>query len=124
MLFRSPGTQRIQLSQYNLELRPKIEYRWRITVVDDSGGRTARGIAGGTISRVEMWGDLDARLRRTPATNHVGVLAEEGLWYDAIALLSSNIDKAPSDRTTRQFRAGLLNQVGLTEASQFEADQK
>ena len=118
----APGTQRVRLSDFNFELQPKVEYRWRITIIDETGGRTTRGIAGGTISRVDMWQQLDDRLRKSPAEAHAGVLAEEGLWYDAIETLSNDIQKG--NATAKQYRAGLLSQVGLTEASQFDGGGK
>lgn len=118
----TPGTQRVRLSDFNFELQPKMEYRWRITIIDETGGRTSRGIAGGTISRVDMWQQLDDRLRKTPAEGQAGVLAEEGLWYDAIEALSNDIQKGSA--TAKQYRAGLLSQVGLNEASQFDGGGK
>jgi hypothetical protein len=69
-----------------------------------------------------MWQQLDDRLRKTPAEGHAAVLAEEGLWYDAIETLSSDIQKG--NATARQYRAGLLSQVGLAEASQFDGGAK
>ena len=120
----APGPQRVKLSTFSLELQPKVEYRWRITLIDESGDRTARALAGGAIQRVDAWPSLLARLKNTDKASHASVFAEEGLWYDAIELISESIDAAPGNLSVRKQRAGLLSQVGLTEASNHDAGQK
>jgi hypothetical protein len=64
--------------------------------------------------------DLSAKLGKTPKAKQAFVLAEEGIWYDALAGLSDRIDAAPKDLSLRKQRAALLDQVGLNEAAEFD----
>jgi len=120
----APGVQRVRLADFGLELQPRIEYRWRISVINDSGNRQARAIAGGAIQRTNPWPKLQSRLQNHDALERAGIYAEEGLWYDAIELISDSIDADPNNTGIRKQRAGLLEQVGLTEASRYDAGQK
>jgi len=45
------------------------------------------------------------------------IYAAQGFWYDAIAALSQLIDSNPGDKTLREQRADLLEQVRLTAAA-------
>lgn len=114
------GVQRTKLSGFGLELEPRVEYHWRISLYAESPGHTGRAIAGGTIQRTSSWPKLEARLQNHPALERVRVYAEEGLWYDAIEQISNAIDGDPGNAAIRKQRAALLGQVGLSEASQFE----
>jgi hypothetical protein len=119
----APGIQRVRLSQFNLELKPRVEYRWRISLIDDASERSSRAIAGGAIQRVEAWPNLQARLKGQGTEQQARIYAEEGLWYDAIELFSNAIDAAPADATGKKNRASLLSQVGLAEVSRHDGGQ-
>ena len=41
------------------------------------------------------------------------VLAEAGIWYDALDSLSMQIEYSPNDESLRAQRAALVAQVGL-----------
>ena len=117
----APGIQRIRLSEYGLELQPRTEYRWRVTLIDESPDRPAKAVAGGTIQRTGTWPKLQTRLQNqhNDLLQRANVYAEEGLWYDALEVIA---ESAEADRVrAKKYRAALLDQVGLTEASQYEA---
>ena len=44
------------------------------------------------------------------------------IWYDALSLLSDQVEAHPDDKALRQTRADLLRQVGLKAAAGFEGD--
>jgi hypothetical protein len=119
----APGIQRLRLSQFNLELKPRVEYRWRISLIDDASERSSRAIAGGAIQRVEAWPNLLARLKGQPIEEQARIYAEEGLWYDAVELISDSIEAAPADATGKKNRASLMSQVGLAEVSRHDGGQ-
>jgi hypothetical protein len=48
------------------------------------------------------------------------VYSEEGYWYDALGAISGMIEASPDNMELRKQRAGLLEQVGLAEAADFE----
>ncbi len=116
----TPGIQRVKLSDFALELQPRTEYHWRVTMIDEA--RPARAVASGTIQRTNAWPKLQARLQNQGADAFAtaSVYAEEGLWYDALEAIGQ-VGETPR---SRKFRAVLLEQVGLTEVSQFEAGRK
>jgi hypothetical protein len=45
------------------------------------------------------------------------VLAEAGIWYDALDSLSMQIEAAPENENLRAQRAALLDQVGLEDVN-------
>lgn len=58
-----------------------------------------------------------------PQGRDVFVYAENGIWYDAIASVSTRIEAAPSDPELRAQRAALLQQVGLSDVADFDRRQ-
>jgi hypothetical protein len=116
----SPGIQRVRLADFPLELQPRVEYRWRVTMIDEA--RPARAVASGAIQRINVWPKLQARIQNqgSDILATANVYAEEGLWYDALEAIGQ------SGETPRAWksRAALLQQVGLAEVSQHEAGRK
>ena len=106
------GIHRIRLSDLGVKLEPGTEYEWSVAVVMDAGDPSKDVVATGWIDRVER-PELDARLRDAGADGAVYILAEEGLWYDALAELGDDLDRSPSDAKLRSMQASLLEQVGL-----------
>ena len=109
---KAPGVYRIRLSDYDVKLKPGIEYEWSVSVVLDANERSKDVMAAGWIDRVEPSG-LQARLSSVGSDGAARVYAEEGLWYDALASLSDQIDGNPGEPRLQQARADLLRQVGL-----------
>jgi hypothetical protein len=111
------GLQSVQLADYGANLEPGIEYEWSLALVLDSDERSKDIVATGYIDRVEGSSDLSARLSQGGKAQEASVYAEEGLFYDAIAALSEQVDEQPDDETLREERAELLRQVGLQEVA-------
>jgi len=114
------GIQRIRLADHGVHLRQNVPYKWFVAVVTDPNRRSRDILSGGMIELLPASKDLSAKLGRTPKAKQPFVLAEEGIWYDALAGVSDRIDAAPKDLSLRKQRAALLNQVGLNEAAQFD----
>jgi len=108
------GVHRIRLSDYNVRLSPGAAYRWFVTVVPDADRRSKDILAGGAVERVEISGELKAKLVRAAKTELPAIYGEAGLWYDTVAAMSDLIEAAPQDQALRKQRAALLSQVGLT----------
>jgi hypothetical protein len=111
------GIHRIRLADYGVQLSPGIEYEWSVALVLDANERSKDIVATGWIDRVEPSDQLAARLATEGRAGTAGVYANEGLWYDAMAALSDQIDGNPADTGLQQQRADLLRQVGLDEAA-------
>jgi hypothetical protein len=114
------GFQCIRLADHGVQLRQNIPYKWFVAVVTDPDRRSRDILSGGMIEVVSPSSDLSAKLDQTPKAKQPFVLAEEGIWYDALAGVSDRIDASPKDLSLRKQRAALLNQVGLNEAAEFD----
>jgi hypothetical protein len=114
------GFQCIRLEDHGVQLRQNVPYKWFVAVVTDPDRRSRDILSGGMIEVLSPSADLSARLSQTPKAKQPFVLAEEGVWYDALAGLSDRIDASPKNLSLRKQRAALLDQVGLNEAAEFD----
>lgn len=110
-----PGVQRIRLAEFGVRLKPGVAYRWFVAVVPDPTRRSKDILAGGTIQRVDPSEELKKKLAQAGKADLPFLFAEAGLWYDALAALSEQIEAAPQDSALRKQRAAMLVQVGLPE---------
>ena len=116
------GIHRLNLAQHKLELKPGVTYRWTVALVTDEKNRSSDLIATGAIQRVEPGKEWGAKLLAASPSEKVEIYAQEGIWYDALQLLSELITANPNEPAFRDQRAKLLEQIKLPEAA--EADTK
>ena len=114
------GIQRVRLSDYGIKLIPGERYTWSIALVLDPKRRSKDIIAVGAIERVER---ADINLAAAPTTEAFYRFAADGLWYDAVMVISELIETAPADLALRKQRVELLNQVDLPEVGNFDLIQ-
>ena len=93
------GIQRIRLSSYGVELKVGETYTWSIALVPDMDNR-----ARDRVSQVPDDGKVPLEAR---------TLAAEGLWYDALELLSDAVDANPGNSEALATRRSLLAQAGI-----------
>ena len=108
-----PGIQRIRLADYGVELQPDLEYQWFVRVIPNPDQRLYDRVVGGGIQRIEPSAELDAKLAATDRGDAHYVLAEAGIWYDALDSLSRQIEATPDNENLRAQRTALFDQVGL-----------
>jgi len=112
----SPGLQRIRLAEQGVKLKPNVEYRWFVGLVVDPKQRSSDIIASGTIQYLTAApGALGERLKTARAEERYRVLAEGGVWYDAIDALIEQMRARPGDAALRKHLGELLKQVGIAE---------
>ena len=114
------GVQSIDLAQLGITLKPDTDYEWYVSAVPDADQRSKDVTSGGAIRRVAIDPAVRARADAAGERAAPGVYAEAGLWYDAIAALSTQIARSPGDASLRAQRAALLEQVGLPKAAAFD----
>ena len=114
------GFQCIRLADHGIQLRRNVPYKWFVAVLTDPDRRSRDTLSGGMIEVVSPSPDLSAKLNQTAKAKQPFALAEEGIWYDALAALSDRIEASPKDLSLRKQRAALLEQVGLNEAAEFD----
>jgi hypothetical protein len=115
------GIQRLKLSEHGAKLTTGVEYQWVVALIPDPDNRSKDLVASGVIKRIEPTADLKQKVSKASAASLPGVYAEAGIWYDALTVLSDQIDAQPDNKALRQTRADLLQQVGLKAAAQSEA---
>src|SRR5262249_44766436 len=120
----SAGIQRLKLSEHGAKLTPGVEYQWVVALVTDPENRSKDLVASGVIKRIEPAADLKEKIASAAPTAVPAVYAEAGIWYDALAALSDQIDAHPGDQALRQTRADLLRQVGLKAAADAEVSKE
>jgi hypothetical protein len=108
-----PGIQRIRLADHAVTLQPNLEYQWFVRVIPNPDQRLYDRVVGGGIQRLEPPAELDAKLAAAQQGDAHYVLAEAGIWYDALDSLSLQIEAAPENENLRAQRAALFDQVGL-----------
>ena len=115
----SPGIQALDLAELGIRLHPGRYYEWEVALVDVSGDRSRDIFARGAIERVEMSDDLEARLADRAPMEKARVLAEAGIWYDAMDELSRAIAGSPEAWAFDAERRSLLRQVKLDEVAAY-----
>jgi hypothetical protein len=108
-----PGIQQIRLDEYGVMLQEGVRYQWFVALVPQPKQRLHDRIIGGGIERLSAPADLQSKLDAAPAADAHFILAEAGVWYDALDSLSQQIMLSPGDAKLAAQRAALLDQVGL-----------
>jgi hypothetical protein len=105
------GIHAIRLADYGISLAPDKEYEWSVAIAMDPKDSARDIVASGYIVRVPS---------SEPVASGSGAvyrLADQGLWYDALAELDGMIKADPSDPAAPEMRSALLRQVGLDAAA-------
>ena len=111
------GIRRIDLSEHKVNLSPEKEYSWFITMIVDPEKPQQNLLSEAWIQRVSPSERLTKNLAETDSA---AAYAEEGIWYDALAERSRQIEAEPGNAILRKQRAFLLESVGLSEVVEFE----
>lgn len=119
----APGVHPIRLADHQVSLAPGINYQWFVSLVPDDERRSNDVIAGGAIERVIPSDPLREKLAAADEPSRGVVLAEAGIWYDALTAVSRAVEASPRDTGARSTRAALLEQVGLTEVARAERQE-
>ncbi|MEI9893977.1 MAG: DUF928 domain-containing protein [Chthoniobacter sp.] len=114
------GVHRLLLSKYHVTLNPGIMYKWTISLVPDPANRSQDVMASGTIQRTEPDAEFTAAVAGSEGLDQAALYASKGFWYDALEVVTNEIDAAPKDKALRLQRAGLLEQAGLKDAAASE----
>lgn len=118
-----PGINIIQSAQYGVELKKGKTYQWFVSLVSDPDRRSRDIVAGGRIEVSGVSPSISKEVQVADPVTAATLMAQSGFWYDAIGIISTNIQAHPSDRTMRQLRASLLNEVDLDTVAQVDRQQ-
>jgi hypothetical protein len=116
------GIARMDLGKHKIKLKKGVEYQWSVALIADPKKRSLDTVASGYLKREVPDPQMSTRLARKTPDQLVDVYADSGIWYDALETLSDMIDARPKDKSLREWRADLLDQVGLPEAADFDRE--
>jgi len=108
-----PGFNYIDLAEHGITLERGISYQWSVALVQDSDQRSTDIVSSGRVEYVEPSAGLQAQLGVADQVDAVRILAGQGYWYDAFSRLSELIAANPANSELLEWRASLLEQVGL-----------
>lgn len=115
------GIHAIRLSDYGVTLAPDVEYEWSVALVLNPDERSHDIISAGAIMRVPATEEQKTRLAGVERGAMGMAYAQQGLWYDAIAMLSESIAGSAANDDWRGQRARILEQAGLNEPGAYDA---
>jgi hypothetical protein len=107
------GFHRIDLSQFDVSLKPGVEYQWKAALRPDQKNASKDLFVEGTIKRIEPDAALAGKIEKAPAADLAAVYAEAGLWYDALAAIQDQIAANPKDKELLAMRDAFLNDANL-----------
>jgi hypothetical protein len=111
------GIHRLLLGKYNVSLLPGIVYKWTVALVPDPASRSQDVIASGTIERTEPDAEFTTAVATAEGSDKAALYAGKGFWYDALEVVTDEIDATPTDKALHLQRASLLDQAGLKDAA-------
>ncbi len=114
------GIHALPLTTQSFQLEKNVEYEWSLALVCDPNNNSLDISATSTIMRVDSSFDLTQAVKKTKQQQLPYIYAKHGLWYNALATLSTQIQKHPDNQVLRQNRASLLKQVGLADVASYD----
>jgi Domain of Unknown Function (DUF928) len=114
MQVQKGGIMQVQLPQNAPELVSGRKYRWSVSLLCNSNRPSNNVFVQSWIERVPGKPELTQQLTNGKSeVERARIYAASGLWYDALATISTAYNANPSDRSIAQARLSLLAQVGL-----------
>ena len=108
-----PGIHIIRLADYDLKLEKGKTYQWSVSLISDPEHRSRDLIAGGLIQVGDVPSSLVENVRKANPVEATKLWGQAGFWYDAIGVISTNIQSNPSDPGMHDLLASLLEEVDL-----------
>ncbi len=117
------GVHTVKLGDLDFALQPNTQYRWYISVINDTDSPSRDIVTGGMIERCDFSECLLLGAMTTCTREAVMTSAAKGFWYDAMACLCDLLESDPGDTGLRKQRAALLKQVGLHDVAEWDLAQ-
>jgi len=111
----SASIQVLSLSEYGVELKKDTDYRWSLRLLcDPQGKKSAADPSANTVLKyITPSSELSKDFEKAQPEERPHLYAENGFWIDAFDALSQAIQAHPDNKTVRELRAQLLEQVEL-----------
>jgi hypothetical protein len=109
---QAAGIYGIRLGDYRVRLDPGVVYTCSLSIILNPSAPSRDIVASASLLRILPDPNLDAALRAAPSARRVALLADAGLWYDAIA--------AAADLDQHAALDAMMNEVGLVEPARYD----
>ena len=119
-----PGIHKIELAKHKFKIEKNVEYEWFVSIIKDTKDHSKDIVASGAIKRIAPPKSVAANLLTNNAEDLIYTFAEAGIWYDALELVSKQIEQHPDNTEYRELRAELLEQGDLIEVAEFDRNAK
>jgi hypothetical protein len=114
------GIHIVSLAQYDLRLETGKTYQWFVSLIPDPARRSKDIIAGGMLEVERLPENIAEAVKQATPHDATMLLAKAGFWYDAMGVISHEIQANPTDRALHDVRAALLDQVDLNTVAQVD----
>jgi hypothetical protein len=112
---RQPGVYAIRASDYPVRIEPGVLYTWSVSVILNPKSRSRDIVASASLLRTAAEPTVEAALRGAPPNRRAAILAQAGLWYDAVGAAA---EAASLDR--HATLDALMIDVGLVEPARYD----
>jgi len=109
------GLYSLRLADLHAQLMPGVVYTWSVSIIVDRKVRANDVVASASLQRMPPDPALEAALRNSPPTRRAALLAQAGLWYDAVAAAAE-----AKDLDRHAALDALMEQVGLEEPAKSD----
>jgi hypothetical protein len=112
---QAPGVYSIRTVDYPVRLEPGVLYTWSVSVILNPKAWSRDIVASASLLRTVAEPTIEATLRGAPPNRRAAILAQAGLWYDAVA--------AAAEATSFGQHAALdalMTEVGLVEPARYD----
>jgi hypothetical protein len=114
------GINKIDLKDFDVTLKPNVEYEWFIVIVPLPGERSADFLGSATIMYIPPDDAFKQKLANASDEDLVYTYASEGYWYDTIHTLCKLIADNPENAKYRKHRIALIDQVRLGKVKNYD----
>jgi hypothetical protein len=112
---RQPGVYAIRTADYPVRFEPGVLYTWSVSIILNPKSRSRDIVATASLLRIVAEPTVEAGLGAAPPNRRAALLAQAGLWYDAVAAAA---EAASLDR--HATLDALMNEVGLVEPARYD----
>jgi hypothetical protein len=112
---REAGVYSLRTGDYHVRLDPGVLYTWSVSVILNPKARSRDIVASASLIRAVPDPAIEAALRTAAPNHRAGLLAQAGLWYDAVGAAA---DISALDRHAALDM--LMNEVGLVEPAKYD----
>lgn len=117
--FANQGIYAIALSEFGVRLEAGQRYTWSVGLATSSNTDLARPVASTLLEHFPS-SDVQSLLISNSPLDQTAELAQSGYWFDAIDVISRQIETGERTVPWHEVRAHLLDQVGLDKIAAYD----